>query len=54
MLDMSLLGLNTSGWLREADRSQRERLADTNRSILQACINQLRAVTDARQECGAC
>jgi hypothetical protein len=54
MLDTSLLGLNTSGWLRESDRSQRERLADTNRSILQACINQLRAVTDGRQELGAC
>ena len=54
MLDMAILGLNTTGWLRESERSQRERLADTNRSILQACINQLRAVTDGRQTTAAC
>ena len=54
MLDMTLFGLNTTGWLRESERSQRERLADTNRSILQACINELRAVTDGRQASAAC
>ncbi len=54
MLDMAMFGLNTSGWLKESERSQREHLADTNRSILQACIVQLRAVTDARQQCGTC
>ena len=54
MFDMTLFGLNATGWLREAERSQRERLADTNRSILQACLNQVRAVTDGRQACAAC
>jgi hypothetical protein len=54
MHDMAMFGLNTTGWLKESERSQRERLADTNRSILQACINELRAVTDGRQTAAAC
>ena len=49
-----MLGLNTTGWFKESQRSQREHLADTNRAILQACIVELRAVTDAPQECGSC
>ena len=54
MLDTALLGLNTTAWLKESERSQREYLADTNRSIVQACINQIRAVADGRQATTTC
>ena len=54
MLDMTMLGLNTTGWLKESQRSQREYLADTNRSVVQACITELRAIADGRQACGTC
>lgn len=54
MLDMTMFGLNTSGWLKESQRSQREYIADTDRRVVQACINEGRAVADGRQGATAC
>ena len=54
MLDMTMLGLNTTGWLKESQRSQREYLAETDRSILQAGINELRAASARPVEAACC
>ena len=54
MLDPTLLGLNTTGWLKESEREQREYLVDSRRSILQACINQVRERTAGEQALCAC
>ena len=54
MLGVTMLGLNASGWLKETNRSQREYFADTDRSVVQACINELRAVAAGKKAAAAC
>jgi hypothetical protein len=49
MLDSTMIALNATGWLRESERAQRERLTENRRTIVHECINQLRAVAAGRQ-----
>jgi hypothetical protein len=53
MLGASMLGLNSTGWLKESLRSQHEYLADTDRAISQACLLELRAAA-ARPDAACC
>lgn len=48
-----MLGLNSSGWLKESIRSQREYLAESSRAAVQACVAEMRAAQRARVECCA-
>ncbi len=54
MLGVTVFGLNTSGWLKESQRSQREYLADQDRSVIQACIVELRDAAKAKLALAAC
>ena len=54
MLGVTLFGLNTSGWLKESHRSQQEYLDETDRSIVQACIVELRNAAKATGSLAAC
>ena len=53
MLGAAMLGLNSSGWLKESNRSQREYLAESSRAAVQACVAEMRAAQRARVECCA-
>jgi hypothetical protein len=49
-----MLGLNSTGWLKESLRSQHEYLADTDRAIAQACMLELRAAAARPMESACC
>jgi hypothetical protein len=51
MLGAAMLGLNSSGWLKESIRSQREYLAESSRAAVQACVAELRVAQRSNTEC---
>jgi hypothetical protein len=53
MLGAAMLGLNSSGWLKETIRSQRESLVESSRAALQECIVELRAAQRSSTACCA-